>query len=67
MKEIKPSCHPEGVYSGKRACYELGICYKTLTKYKNMGLIKAINPGNRYRLKYSGQAIIDCWLSFSKL
>lgn len=67
MKEIKPQCTPDGIYSAKRACYELGICYKTLQKYKKMGLIKALNPENRYRLKYSGQAIIDCWLSFSKL
>lgn len=67
MKEFQPQCKPEGIYSAKRACYELGICYKTLKKYKDLGIIKALNPGNKYRLKYSGQAIIDCWHSFAKL
>ena len=65
MKEIKPTCHPEGVYSGKRVCYELGICYKTLRKYKKIGLIKPLNPENRLRSKYSGESIINCWLSLS--
>jgi DNA-binding cell septation regulator SpoVG len=30
MKEIRPACDPNGVYSVKRTCAELGISNKTL-------------------------------------
>ena len=61
MREMKPTCDPNGVYSVKRVCAELGISYKTLRKYRESGYIKPLNPGNVYRPKYSGQSIIDCW------
>ena len=56
MRELVPTCDPEGVYSVKRTCAELGVSYKTLKKYKESGYIKPLN-----RPKYSGQSIIDCW------
>jgi hypothetical protein len=61
MKEIRPACDPNGVYSVKRTCAELGISNKTLRKYRENGYIKQLNPGNVSRPKYSGQSIIDCW------
>ncbi len=61
MTELRPKCNPDGVYSVKRACAELGICHKTFIKYRLMGLIVPLNPGNTRRPKFSGQAIIDCW------
>ena len=61
MRELVPTCDPEGVYSVKRTCAELGVSYKTLRKYKASGYIKPLNPDNASRPKYSGQAIIDCW------
>ena len=65
MREMKPTCDPNGVYSVKRVCAELGISYKTLRKYRESGYIKPLNPGNVYRPKYSGQSIIDCWQSYA--
>ena len=61
MKEIRPAWDPNGVYSVKRTCAELGISNKTLWKYRENGYIKQLNPGNVSRPKYSGQSIIDCW------
>lgn len=61
MKELKPKCDPNGVYSVKQACVELGISNKTLRKYRQRGYIRPINPNNVCRPKYSGQSIIDCW------
>ena len=40
MKELKPTCDPDGVYSVKRTCAELGVSYKTLRKYRDNGYIK---------------------------
>lgn len=48
MREMKPTCDPNGVYSVKRVCAELGISYKTLRKYRESGYIKPLNPGNVY-------------------
>ncbi len=67
MKEIKPTCNPHGVYTAKQACAELGISYKTLQKYRAYGYIKQLNPGNPYRPKFSGQAIIECWTTLTTL
>ena len=61
MKEIKPTCDPNGVYSVKRTCAELGISNKTLRKYRLHGYIQPLDPNNPYRPKYSGQSIIECW------
>jgi len=61
MKEVKPTCDPDGVYSVKRTCMELGVSNKTLCKYKKCGYIKPVNPNNVYRPKYTGRSIIDCW------
>ncbi len=61
MRELVPTCDPDGVYSVKRTCAELGVSYKTLRKYKESGYIKPLNPDNASRPKYSGQSIIDCW------
>lgn len=58
---IKPTCDPNGVYSVKRTCAELGISHKTLRKYRERGYIRPINPDNVCRPKYLGQSIIDCW------
>ena len=41
---MKPTCDPNGVYSVKRVCAELGISYKTLRKYRESGYIKPLNP-----------------------
>lgn len=67
MKELKPKCDPNGVYSVKQTCMELGISHKTLRKYKKCGYIKPVNPNNVCRPKYSGQSIIDCWLILTAL
>lgn len=67
MKELMPTCAPDGVYSVKRTCAELGISHKTLRKYRENGYIKPINPENLSRPKYSGQAIIDCWKKVTAL
>ena len=47
MIESKPIVDPLGVYSVKRACAELGVCYKTLRKYRMNGYIQPINPVNQ--------------------
>ena len=75
MKEIRPACDPNGVYSVKRTCAELGISNKTLKKYRDKtlkkyrdnGYIQPLNPNNVSRPKYSGQSIIDCWNLLSTL
>lgn len=67
MNESRPSVDPLGVYSVKRACAELGACYKTLRKYRINGYIQPINPVTSRRLKYSGQSILDCWLKLRML
>ena len=67
MKEIRPACDPNGVYSVKRTCAELGISNKTLKKYTENGYIQPLNPNNVSRPKYSGQSIIDCWNLLSTL
>ena len=67
MNESRPSVDPLGVYSVKRTCAELGVCYKTLRKYRMNGYILPINPITSRRLKYSGQSILDCWLKLRML
>lgn len=67
MKELKPVCNPNGVYSVKRTCAELGISHKTLRKYRENGYIEPINPDNVRRPKYSGKSIIDCWEKLIRL
>ena len=37
MIEIRPKCDPDGVFSVKRTCAELGVCHKTLRKLRRMG------------------------------
>ena len=61
MKETRPTCDPNGVYSVKRTCAELGVSHKTLMKYRKSGYITPLNPGNIFRPKYSGESIINCW------
>ncbi len=61
MREFEPTCHPDGVYSVKRACMELGVCHKTFLKYRTQGLIEPLNPGNSRRPVFSGRSIIECW------
>ncbi len=61
MKELKPTCDPDGVYSVKRTCAELGVSHKSLRKYRDSGYIRPLNPQNLSRPKYSGQSIIECW------
>lgn len=67
MIEDKPTCSPNGVYSVKRTCAELGVSYKTLRKYRESGYIKPLNPTNFLRPKFSGEAIIRCWKILTKL
>lgn len=67
MKELKPTCDPNGVYSVKRTCAELGVSHKTLRRYRENGYIKPVNPDNSKRPKYSGQSIIECWYTLTKL
>lgn len=38
MKEIRPACDPNGVYSVKRTCAELGISNKTLKNTEKTGI-----------------------------
>lgn len=40
MNESRPTVDPLGVYTVKRTCAELGICYKTLRKYRMNGYIQ---------------------------
>ena len=67
MRELEPKCDPEGVYSVKRTCVELGICHKTFLKYRAKGLIKPLNPGNMRRPVFSGRSIIECWKKLTTL
>lgn len=67
MNESRPTVDPLGVYTVKRTCAELGVCYKTLRKYRMNGYIQPINPVTSRRLKYSGQSILDCWLKLRML
>jgi len=67
MIELKPTCDPKGVYNVKRTCAELGVCHKTLRKYRDCGYIKPINPNNTTRPKFSGLSIILCWLMLIRL
>ena len=60
MTESRPMCDPKGVFSVKRTCAELGVCYMTLRKLRRMGLISPCNNNPR-RLKYTGQSILNCW------
>ena len=61
MVEFVPKINPEGIYSAKRACVELGVTYYTLRSFRKKGFIEPINPKNRFRSRYTGQAIINCW------
>ena len=61
MRETMPTCDPNGVYSVKRTCAELGVSHKTLMKCRKNGYIIPLNPGNIFRPKYSGESIINCW------
>ena len=47
MRELVPTCDPEGVYSVKRTCAELGVSHKTLKKYKENGYIKPLMPAGQ--------------------
>ena len=67
MIESKPIVDPQGIYTVKRTCAELGVSYKTLRKYRVRGHIPPVNPQNTRRLKYSGQSIMDCWLKLRML
>ncbi len=67
MTELQPKCNPEGIYCVKRACAELGVSFKTFRRYRELGLIAPVNPQNRYRPKFSGQSIIDCWKRLTTL
>lgn len=67
MTELQPKCNPEGIYCVKRACAELGVSFKTFRRYREMGLIAPVNPQNRYRPKFSGRSIIDCWKRLTTL
>lgn len=67
MKELQPGCNPNGVYSVKRACMEIGVSYKTFSKYRRLGLITPLNPENKNRPKFTGQSIIDCWKKLTKI
>lgn len=67
MKELAPKCDPNGVYSVKRVCMELGVCHKTFMRYRVKGLIQPLNPGNSRRPVFSGQAIIECWNKLIKI
>ncbi|EJW98085.1 hypothetical protein EVA_13809 [gut metagenome] len=49
------------MYTTKRVCAELGVCYKTLRSYRMKGLIQPVNPTATRRFKYTGQSILDCW------
>lgn len=66
MTEYRPDCDPEGVFSVKRTCAELGICKKTLRRLRLRGLIAPCND-NPHRYKYTGRSIIDCWEKACKL
>ena len=55
MNEFRPQINPHG------------ICYKTLRRYRLKGLIRPTSPNNLFRPKFSGKAIIDCWLLLSTL
>ena len=67
MRELVPNCDPDGVYSVKRTCMELGVCHKTFMRYRAKGLIEPLNPGNRRRPVFSGRAIIECWNKLTKI
>ena len=67
MRELKPKCDPDGVYSVKRACVELGVCHKTFMRYRAKGLIAPLNPDNRRRPVFSGASIIECWNKLTKI
>lgn len=64
---MKPTCDPDGAYSVKRTCAELGVSYKTLRKYREYGYITPLNPGNIVRPLFSGQSIIRCWEILTKI
>ena len=67
MRELEPKCDPEGVYSVKRTCVELGVCHNINQKYKPKGLIKPLNPSNMRRPVFSGRSIIECWKKLTTL
>ena len=48
MNESRPTVDPLGVYTVKRTCAELGICYKTLRKYRMNGYIQPITPASPF-------------------
>ncbi len=66
MIENCPTCNPDAVYSVKQTCAELGICRKTLRKLRLRGIITPCNT-NRHRYKYTGQSIVDCWKTATRL
>lgn len=67
MTELPPKCNPDGIYSVKRACAELGVSHKTFLKYRAIGLILPVNPNNAKRPKYTGRSIIDCWHKITEI
>lgn len=61
MKETPPTCDLRGVFCAKVTCAELGIGYRELRTLRERGIIKQTNPENRFRPKFLGQEIHDCW------
>lgn len=56
----RPKCPPEQMYMVKEAQAELNVDWHTFDKYRELGLIKPINPGSK-RPKFTGQAIMNCY------
>lgn len=56
----RPIVGKADIFDVKRAAKILGVCTKTIRKYRELGLISPVNP-HSLRPKYSGQSLMQCW------
>ena len=67
MNESRPIVDPDGIYGVKRAAALVGQSRTTFWKHYKNGVFVQHNPGNKFRPKFTGQALINGWLILSKM
>ena len=67
MKESRPNVDPDGIYGVERAAALVGLSRRTFWKHYKNGVFEQHNPGNKYRAKFSGRALINGWLILAKM
>lgn len=63
MTSERPKVSPDGLYSTTRTCEILGICRKTLSRYREGHKIKSVARFSDKRTLFRGSDIIDLWMA----